>query len=89
LNAGPIWFSIRATSEPAYSTFTGPDPVGAAAAEELVDALADVLVVALADAEDDELLDELHAAAVSPRNAIPMTTAAGRRAERKVGILRR
>jgi len=84
LNAEPIWFSIMFTSEPAYSTFTGPDPVGAAAAEELVDAPADVLAE-----DEDELLDELHAAAVSPRNAIPTTTAVRRRDERKVSIPRR
>jgi hypothetical protein len=62
--------------------------VGAAAAEELVDALADVLVEAVAE-DEDELLDELHAAAVSPRNVIPMTTALRRRDERKVSIPRR
>jgi hypothetical protein len=59
--------------------------VGAAAAEELVDVLADALVGAAAE-DEDELLDELHAAVTSPKNAIPRTTAVRRRDERKVSI---
>jgi hypothetical protein len=63
------------TSDPAYSTSTGPDPVAA------VDGLA-------ADVElEDELLDE-HAAADSPRNAMPSTAAVRLRDERKSSIPR-
>jgi hypothetical protein len=81
--AGPTCFCIRFTSEPAYSTSTGPDPVAVDVGE----------VEALPDELGEELLDELlgeleQAAAASPTHA--MNTAAANRLldDRKVSIPR-
>jgi hypothetical protein len=73
---------IRFTSDPAYSTFTAPDPVGAAEAAALD---ADALDAAGAD-ELDELEEELQPAAASPRKARP-TTANRARVDRYVSML--
>jgi hypothetical protein len=89
-NAGPTCFSIIFTSEPAYSTSTGPDPIAAGDGDALAEgpvAAADGLVAG-ADELADELLDE-HAAADSPSNATPSTAAARLVDERKVSIPRR
>jgi hypothetical protein len=69
---------IRFTSEPAYSTFTDPVPVGAAE-EEAEAAGEDTALEAgaageLAADELDELEEELQPAAASPRKARPTTT---------------
>jgi hypothetical protein len=69
---------IRFTSEPAYSTFTAPDPVGAAAALEDVAALAAGELDVLAGAELDELEEELQPAAARPRKAKPATASRAR-----------
>jgi hypothetical protein len=86
--AGPTCLVIRLTSDPAYSTLTGPDPVAAAdaAAEEgaLLGAAADEEEAAGAD-ELDELEEELQPAAASPRKANP-TTASRARGDRDVGM---
>ena len=78
---------IRLTSEPAYSTLTAPDPVGAddAEAEAAGDDAADD--DAGADEEDDEDEEELHAAAVTPRHAMPSTAATRLLDDRKVSII--
>jgi hypothetical protein len=71
---------IRFTSEPAYSTFTAPEPVaeddGEAAADDdaAVEAAVDAGVLAAGD-EVDELEEELQAAAVRPRHAIASAAA--------------
>jgi len=64
------------TSEPAYSTLTGPDPVAEADAAGLLDELA--VLGAAADEEDDELLLLLQAAAASDRHVMPSRAAANR-----------
>jgi hypothetical protein len=71
---------IRFTSEPAYSTFTAPDPVGAAAADDAADddALAAGELDELAADELDELEEELQPAAASPRKARPTTASRAR-----------
>ena len=78
---------MRLTSEPAYSTLTAPDPVGAddAEAEAAGDDAADD--DAGADEEDDEDEEELHAAAVTPRHAMPSTAATRLLDDRKVSII--
>jgi hypothetical protein len=81
---------IRFTREPAYRTFTAPEPVGPAEAEaeaagDDAAAAADELVAAGAD-ELDELEEELQLAAASPRKARP-TTANRARADRYVSII--
>jgi len=67
---------IRFTSEPAYSTFTAPDPVGAAAADDDAAPLADG--EPLAACELDELEEELQPAAASPASARPATASRAR-----------
>ena len=71
------------TSEPAYSTFTAPDPVAAEEAEAGADDAAEP-DVAGAD-ELDELEEELQPAAASPRKARP-TTASRARGDRCVNM---
>jgi hypothetical protein len=56
------------TSEPAYSTSTGPEPVGVAEADALV-AAADVGVLL------EELPDELQAAIATTPQVMPSTAA--------------
>jgi hypothetical protein len=71
---------MRFTSEPAYSTSTGPDPVAAADGD----------VEALPAALGGELLDELEQAAVaSPMQAMPSRPANRLLDDRKVSIHRR
>jgi hypothetical protein len=72
---------IRFTSEPAYSTLTAPDPVGAAAADDAADDDAAVAAGELdAGAADelDELEEELQPAAATPRKARPTTASRAR-----------
>ena len=82
---------IRLTSEPAYSTSTEPVPVaeddGEAAADEAAgdDAAVDAGVLAAGD-EVDELEDELQAAAVRPRHAMPSAAAIRRRDDPNVSM---
>jgi hypothetical protein len=78
------------TSEPAYSTLTGPEPVAeddaeAAADDAALDAADDAGV--LAAGALDELEDELQAAAVRPRHAMPSTAATRRLDDRNVGMI--
>jgi hypothetical protein len=61
---------MRFTSEPAYRTLTGPDPV----AEEEGDAGA-LLLVALAGAEELDELDELQPVAASAAQSTAPTAA--------------
>jgi hypothetical protein len=63
---------IRFTSEPAYSTFTAPVPVGAAAAADEAEALA-AGELAAGDEVEEELEEELQPAAASPRRPSPAT----------------
>ena len=88
--AGSISFVIRVTSEPAYSTLTGPEPVaeddGEAGADDGAALVAAELEAAGAD-ELDELEDELQAAAVRPRHAMPSTAATRRLDDRNVGMI--
>jgi hypothetical protein len=79
------------TSEPAYSTSTDPDPVAdddgdGEAAADVAAAVADELDAAGAD-ELDELEDELQAAAVRPRHAMPSAAATRRREDRNIGMI--
>jgi hypothetical protein len=62
---------MTSTSEPAYSTSTGPEPVGVAEADALVAALvaADVGVLL------EELPDELQAAIATTPQVMPSTAA--------------
>jgi len=75
------------TSEPAYSTSTEPEPVaeddGEAAADDAAgdDAAVDAGVLAA-----DELEDELQAAAVRPRHAMPSAAAIRRRDDPNVSM---
>jgi hypothetical protein len=66
---------MKFTSDPAYKTSTGPDPVAEAEADAL---LPDELAAADAagELELDELLDELHPATAT---AIPAITSAFRK----------
>jgi ribosomal protein L12E/L44/L45/RPP1/RPP2 len=59
------------TSEPAYSTSTGPEPVGV----EEADALAEALVAADVGVLLEELLDELQAAIATTPQVMPSTAA--------------
>jgi hypothetical protein len=59
---------MRSTSEPAYSTSTGPDPV----AEEDGELLAAEAGAAAEEEEEDELLQP---AAASPMQAMPSSAA--------------
>jgi hypothetical protein len=81
---------IRFTSEPAYSTFTAPEPVaeddGEAAADVAAGDDAAVDAGVLAAAELDELEDELQAAAVRPRHAMPSAAAIRRRDDPNVSM---
>jgi hypothetical protein len=80
---------IRFTSEPAYSTFTAPEPVaeedGEAAADVAAALEAGVLAAGALD-ELDELEDELQAAAVRPRHAIPSAAVSRRDDDRNIGM---
>ena len=81
---------IRLTSEPAYSTLTAPDPVGADDAEAEAagdDAADDDAGADEEDDEDEEDEEELHAAAVTPRHAMPSTAATRLLDDRKVSII--
>ncbi|HET6188915.1 MAG TPA: hypothetical protein VFE59_18220 [Trebonia sp.] len=62
---------MTSTSEPAYSTSTGPEPVGVAEA----DALAEALVAADVGVPLEELLDELQAAIATTPQVMPSTAA--------------
>jgi hypothetical protein len=59
------------TSEPAYSTSTGPEPVGVAEADALVEALVAAGVGVLVE----ELLDELQAVRATTPHVMPSTAA--------------
>jgi len=77
------------TSEPAYSTSTEPEPVAEDDGEAADDAAGDDAAVdagVLAADELDELEDELQAAAVRPRHAMPSAAAIRRRDDRNVGM---
>ncbi|GAA5198664.1 hypothetical protein GCM10023322_72560 [Rugosimonospora acidiphila] len=64
LNAGPICFSIRSTSEPAYSTLTGPEPFGMPADDGAPDGVdADEL-------DESDELDEQPATATTPASSV-------------------
>jgi hypothetical protein len=73
---------IRFTSEPAYSTFTAPEPVGADDAEAEAageDAALDAGAAGELTADElDELDEELQPAAASPTKARPTTTSRAR-----------
>jgi hypothetical protein len=75
---------MRFTSEPAYSTLTGPEPVAAAAADGDAEAAAE----ADAGVLEDELLDELHAVTDNPRNAMPRTATPRLPDDRNVSMAR-
>ena len=74
---------MRFTSEPAYSTFTAPEPVGADEAEAY--AAGDDAGALDAD-ELEELEEELQPAAASPMKARP-TTANRARVDRHVSMM--
>src|ERR1700741_1694335 len=88
--AGPTCFVIRLTSEPAYSTFTAPDPVAADEAEAEAageDAAAEARGEMAGDVGGGEEPDEpLQPAAASPMKARP-TTATRARVDRYVNMI--
>jgi hypothetical protein len=71
---------MTSTSEPAYSTSTGPEPVAVEDGDALV--AADVGVL-------EELLDELQAASTATLQVMPSTAASRRCDVRKGSIPRR
>jgi len=72
---------MMSTSEPAYSTSTGPEPVGVAEADALVaPAAADVGALL------EELVDELQAVRATTPQVMPMTAVTRQRDVRKGSI---